>query len=309
VTATPAAVRALVLDRLELDPVEAPDELDLLGDGIVDSFGLLELLDALELSLGVKLDFEAAAADDLTTVGGLSRAIAALAQTAATAPDTGVRPGSDPGVWRKRNDRVPISHAAARPARARRLVGAAALGGYRTGARLRDKLFSLAVGGAFASFGRRSVLQLPVRLKGERRIAVGSGCFVGAGSWLQALGDGDGPALSIGDGAGIAGLCVLSAVASVRVGAGVSFARGVYVSDHAHAYDGGAAVRDGGLAGVEPVEIGDGVWLGENVVVLPGARIGERAVIGANSVVSGDIPARSLALGSPARVVRRFDGA
>jgi lipopolysaccharide O-acetyltransferase len=191
----------------------------------------------------------------------------------------------------------------------RRAFGAVALAGYRSRARLRDKLFSLAVGGAFASFGRRSVLQLPVRLKGTRRIAIGSGCFVGAGSWLQTLGDGDEPALRIGDRASIAGACVLSAVASVRIGGGVSFARGVYVADHAHAYDGAAAVRDGALTDVAPVEIGDGVWLGANVVVLPGARIGERAVIGANSVVSGEIPPRSLALGSPARVVRRFDGA
>jgi acetyltransferase-like isoleucine patch superfamily enzyme len=53
-----------------------------------------------------------------------------------------------------------------------------------------------------------------------------------------------------------------------------------------------------------PVVIGRNVWLGANVTVLPGVTIGEDAVIGAGSVVTKDIPARTIAVGSPARVVR-----
>ena len=58
---------------------------------------------------------------------------------------------------------------------------------------------------------------------------------------------------------------------------------------------------------MEPVVIEDGAWLGENVVVCPGVRIGKGAVIGANSVVLRDVPARSLAVGAPATVVREID--
>ena len=56
-----------------------------------------------------------------------------------------------------------------------------------------------------------------------------------------------------------------------------------------------------------PVIIGRNVWLGANVTVLPGVTIGDDAVIGAGSVVTKDIPARTVAVGSPARVVRTIE--
>ena len=187
-------------------------------------------------------------------------------------------------------------------------IGDAFLGAYRLGARARGKTFSLLARGAFASFGDRTVIQPPVRLSGERRIAVGSDVFVGAGSWLQAIGGDEGEVvLAIGDGTSIAGNCVLSAASSIRLGRKVLIARGVYVSDHIHAYaDTSRAVLEQGIDRVEPVEIGDGAWLGENVVVGPGVRIGRGAVIGGNAVVLEDVPDYALAVGVPARVVRRF---
>lgn len=54
------------------------------------------------------------------------------------------------------------------------------------------------------------------------------------------------------------------------------------------------------------VSIGDGSWLGFGAVVLPGARIGKHVTIGANSVVTGEIPDYSVAVGSPAKVIRRY---
>jgi maltose O-acetyltransferase len=56
----------------------------------------------------------------------------------------------------------------------------------------------------------------------------------------------------------------------------------------------------------EPVEIGDNVWLGARVIVLPGVTIGNDSAIGAGSVVTRNIPPRSLAVGVPARVVREL---
>jgi acetyltransferase-like isoleucine patch superfamily enzyme len=108
----------------------------------------------------------------------------------------------------------------------------------------------------------------------------------------------------------IAGSCVLSAVAHVRLGRKVLLARNVYISDHIHAYeDTTEAVLDQGVARVEPVDIGDGAWLGQNVVVCPGVSIGRGAVVGANAVVVDDIPDYCLAVGAPARVVRTFAAA
>lgn len=55
-----------------------------------------------------------------------------------------------------------------------------------------------------------------------------------------------------------------------------------------------------------PVIIGDNVWIGTRVIILPGVTIGDRAVIGAGSVVTKDVPPRSVAAGNPARVLRTF---
>ena len=186
-------------------------------------------------------------------------------------------------------------------------MGRFSLGAYRLAQRAWGKGFSLLAGGAFAEFGPRSVIQPPVRLVGEAAIAIGSDVWVGAGSWLQSLSETDGVTLSIGDGTSISGNVVISAARSVRLGKKVLLARGVYISDHIHNYgDTTKAVLDQGIGRVEPVEVGDGAWLGENVVVCPGVSIGRGAVIGANAVVTTDVPDHSLAVGAPARVVRSF---
>ena len=54
----------------------------------------------------------------------------------------------------------------------------------------------------------------------------------------------------------------------------------------------------------QPVKIEDGVWIGGGAIILPGVTIGRNAVIGAGAVVTKDIPANAVAVGSPARVIR-----
>jgi acetyltransferase-like isoleucine patch superfamily enzyme len=56
-----------------------------------------------------------------------------------------------------------------------------------------------------------------------------------------------------------------------------------------------------------PTRIGDNVWCGANVVITSGVTVGERCVIGANSVVTTDIPPFSIAAGAPAKVLRRVE--
>jgi carbonic anhydrase/acetyltransferase-like protein (isoleucine patch superfamily) len=189
-----------------------------------------------------------------------------------------------------------------------KLIGRAFIRLHALAVRTSAKTFSVLASGAFASFGRGTVLEPPIRLGGVERIALGADVWVGGGSWLQVL---DGPdtdvALSLGDGTNLAGGCVLSAAASVTLGRSVLLARNVYVSDHSHAFEDLAKpVIAQGITGIAPVEIGDGAWLGENVVVCPGVRIGRGAVIGANSVVLDDVPDHAVAVGAPARVVRRL---
>ena len=179
--------------------------------------------------------------------------------------------------------------------------------GYRLWIRLRSKVFSLLISGAFAHFGRKTVLMYPLRLEGEKRIAIGDRVFIGPGSWLQTLPDGENNsvAVSIGKGTSIAGACVISAVRSVQLEENVLLARNVYISDHTHKYaDMDIPVMAQGVERIKPVLVKRGAWLGQNVVVCPGVTIGTGAVIGANSVVIEDIPDFSVAVGAPARVVK-----
>ena len=67
--------------------------------------------------------------------------------------------------------------------------------------------------------------------------------------------------------------------------------------------------RNTGLERALPIVVGANCWLGANVTIMPGVTIGEGCVIGANSLVTKDIPAGSLAMGSPCRVVRQITDA
>ncbi len=172
------------------------------------------------------------------------------------------------------------------------------------------KAFSFVVAGGFAEFGRGTVLAPPIRIEGARRISLGANVFIGGASWIQAIGDpAADPALVIGSGTSISGMCVLSAARSIRIGEKVLMARNVFITDHNHAFQAvGVPILEQGITEPQPVEIGEGAWLGENVVVTAGVRVGRGAVVGANAVVVADIPDYSVAVGVPAKVIRTFSG-
>jgi acetyltransferase-like isoleucine patch superfamily enzyme len=101
---------------------------------------------------------------------------------------------------------------------------------------------------------------------------------------------------------------MVAAVALVEIGAHCMFANHCFVSDGDHRYDDPTRpVPWQGFTTKGPTRIGDNVWCGANVVVTSGVTIGERCVIGANSVVTRDIPDHSLAAGAPAKVIRRVE--
>lgn len=97
--------------------------------------------------------------------------------------------------------------------------------------------------------------------------------------------------------------CVVLDVCLVRIGDFSFFGPGVQVYTPLHPLN--AAQRRHSEYG-KPVEIGSDVWVGGGAIILPGVRIGSRAVIGAGSVVTRDIPEGVLAVGNPCRVVREI---
>lgn len=94
--------------------------------------------------------------------------------------------------------------------------------------------------------------------------------------------------------------------AKVTIGARTMLAPGVHIYTAQHPLD--ADERDK-WEDCKPVTIGERCWIGGHVTICPGVTIGDRCVIGAGSVVTRDIPADSLAVGNPARVIRKLNGA
>ena len=93
----------------------------------------------------------------------------------------------------------------------------------------------------------------------------------------------------------------------VEIGDHCMFANGCFVTDANHRFDDlSKPVTWQGFTSKGPTKVGDNVWCGAHVVITSGVTIGERCVIGANSVVTTDIPPYSIAAGAPARVLRRW---
>jgi acetyltransferase-like isoleucine patch superfamily enzyme len=101
--------------------------------------------------------------------------------------------------------------------------------------------------------------------------------------------------------------CVLNAyVADIRIGAGCMIGAHCAFMPYQHrASDSTRPMREQGLTSRGPVVLEDDVWLGVNVCVLDGVRVGRGAIVGAGAVVTHDVPSYAVAVGVPARVLRR----
>ncbi|MBQ2884103.1 MAG: acetyltransferase [Alphaproteobacteria bacterium] len=104
------------------------------------------------------------------------------------------------------------------------------------------------------------------------------------------------------------------AMNSVKIGDNVLMASHIFISDNSHgSYKGDDNDTNPNIPPIQreyttaPVSIGDNTWIGEGVVIMPGVNIGKGCVIGAHSIVNKSIPDYSVAVGSPAKVVKKFD--
>jgi len=95
-------------------------------------------------------------------------------------------------------------------------------------------------------------------------------------------------------------------VAAITIGDDVQIGPNVQLLTPTHPLD--AEPRRAKWEAARPITIGDNVWLGGGVIVLPGVTIGADTVVGAGAVVTRDLPSGVLAVGNPARVVRQLDG-
>jgi acetyltransferase-like isoleucine patch superfamily enzyme len=139
----------------------------------------------------------------------------------------------------------------------------------------------------------------------QRRLAIGEGPLLEPGCWLTL---GPRARIEIGRGCFLNRGTMLAAVGGIEIGDHVMFANNCFVGDGDHRYDDpDKPVTWQGFTSQGPVLIGSNCWFGVNCVVTSGVSIGERCVIGANSVVIEDLPPGVIAAGAPARVIREIE--
>jgi acetyltransferase-like isoleucine patch superfamily enzyme len=139
----------------------------------------------------------------------------------------------------------------------------------------------------------------------EERLELGDGVLLEPGVWITAPGN---ARVRIGAGSFLNRNVMVASHSLVEIGEHCMLANGCFVSDANHRFDDPhKPITWQGFESKGPTRIGDNCWLGIGVVVTSGVTIGERSVIGANSVVTRDIPSHSIAAGSPARVLRRIE--
>lgn len=168
------------------------------------------------------------------------------------------------------------------------------------------------------SYGENVTINSPLVLDGCDKISVGNDVYICNGLRLQIydrkLGDNadfmncENPVVVIGDGCYFCYNLSILAKERVYIGRDVLIASNVLISSESHGINPESDVpyKWQSLSGGEVV-IGDGCWIGEKVVVLPGVHIGKKCVIGAGSVVTKSVPDFCIVVGNPARVVKKYD--
>jgi acetyltransferase-like isoleucine patch superfamily enzyme len=163
----------------------------------------------------------------------------------------------------------------------------------------------------FGHIGAGSCIMKPVGLFNPECIHIGNGVQIRHGARIEAVRERAGvffsPRIEIGDGTSIEQGFHLACAEQIIIGKHVAITEYVGIFDIWHLYeDIQVPIKDQPLK-TSPVKIGDHSFIGMGAVIQPGVIIGKHCVIGANSVVIRSIPDYSVAVGLPAKVIRRFD--
>jgi len=147
-------------------------------------------------------------------------------------------------------------------------------------------------------------------IRGRGRIIVGSDVYISGKIAIGFSSHGSSmPEFIVGDKSFIGDECAFNAADHIRIGKECLIGGQTRIQDHdGHPIDADRRRRGDklGPAEIGGVVIGDGVWIAPRTIILKGVQIGENTVIGAGSVVVGDIPADSVAAGNPARVIKKL---
>jgi acetyltransferase-like isoleucine patch superfamily enzyme len=164
-------------------------------------------------------------------------------------------------------------------------------------------------------FRKSRIVRFPIDIRGKKYIEFGNNLTTGKYCRIEAYPkDGKSKTIFFGDNIEINDFVHITGCESVIIGDNVLIAGKVYISDTAHGnysgneeHDSPEIIPNNRKLFYKKVEIKEKVWIGEGVSVLPGVIIGKGSIIGANSVVTKSIPDYCIAVGVPAKIVKRYN--
>ena len=190
---------------------------------------------------------------------------------------------------------------------------------YRLSQRLhsvRDILYTMWIRNFIGQMGEHSRIAYPCSLQGggQKRIVIGDHTSIQShgilGCWEKYGDQQFSPSIIIGNHCSIGEYNHITAINKITIGDGLLTGRFVYIGDNAH---GGLSWKEAEIPPVRrhltskgEIIIGRNVWIGDKVTILGGVTIGDNVIVGANSVVTHDIPNNCVAVGMPAKVVRQL---
>ena len=160
------------------------------------------------------------------------------------------------------------------------------------------------------------IIRFPIDIRNKKNIDLGKNLTTGIGCRIEGfpISDACEVVLKFGENVQMNDYVHITAAKSVEIGDNVLMASKIYISDCSHgSYLGDSNDSNpltspiGRPLSVKPVKIENNVWLGEFVSVLPGVTIGQGTIVGANSVVSKSLPPNVIAVGSPAKPIKKFN--
>ena len=175
-----------------------------------------------------------------------------------------------------------------------------------------SRLNTILIRREFSSMGR-STVWWNAKIDNPGYISIGDGVAVRSGSWIYAVvsdqaGNRFNPSVEIGDRVYLGHRLHLTAINRVTIEDDVMIADGVYISDNFHDYrDITRPVQKQQVFSKGPVLIRRGAFIGEGARIVGPVTVGKNSVVGSNSVVTRDVPDYSVAVGIPARIIRRYD--
>ncbi|MFC4233116.1 DapH/DapD/GlmU-related protein [Parasediminibacterium paludis] len=165
-------------------------------------------------------------------------------------------------------------------------------------------------------FKNARLIRFPIDLRGKKYITINDGLTTGNYCRIEVIKFNTDilPSLKIGKNLQINNSVHIACTHRVLIGDDVLIASNVFITDHNHGNYSGNEEHDNPFSkpierkiNASPVTIGNRVWLGEHVCVLPGVTIGDGSIIGASSVVNKNIPPNCIAAGNPAKIIKQFN--